>query len=57
MTKGQDNFPKTIVKTTYLLNDYKMPARQQHVKDPNNDGVAFMQNMGGTAPPPVGDIW
>jgi hypothetical protein len=56
MTKGQDNFLKTIVKTTCLLNDYKLPARQQRVKDPNNDGVAFMQNTGGTAPPPVEDI-
>jgi hypothetical protein len=56
MTKGQDNFPKTIIKTTHLLNDYKVPTRQQRVKDPNNNGVAFMQNTGGTAPPPVGDI-
>ncbi len=56
MTKGQDNFPKNIVKTTHLLNNYKVPARQQHVKDPNNNGVAFVQSMGGTAPPLVGDI-
>ncbi len=54
--KGQDNFQKTIVKTTRLLNNYKVPARQQHVKDPNNNGVAFMQNTGGTALPPIGDI-
>jgi hypothetical protein len=56
MTKGQDNFPKTIIKTTNLLNNYKVLARQQHVKDPNNDGVAFMQNTAGTAPLPEGDI-
>jgi hypothetical protein len=56
MTKGQDNFPKTTIKTTHLLNDYKVPVRQQRFKDPNNDGVAFMQNTGGTALPPVGDI-
>ncbi len=56
MTKGQDNFPKTIVKTTCLLNDYKVPARQQCIKDPNNDGVAFVQNTGGTAPLPIRDI-
>jgi hypothetical protein len=56
MTKGKYNFLKTIVKTTRLLNDYKVPARQQQVKDPNNDGVAFAQNLGGTAPLPVGDI-
>ncbi len=56
MTKGQDNFPKTIVKTTHLLNNYKVPARQQRIKDPDNDGVELMQNTGGTAPPLVGDI-
>jgi hypothetical protein len=51
MTKGQDNFLKTIVETMRLLNNYKLPGRQQHVKDPNtNNGVAFVQNMGGTAP-------
>ena len=26
MTKGQDNYPKTIVETTRLLDDYKVPA-------------------------------
>ncbi len=56
MTKRQDNFPKTIIKTMHLLNNYKVLVRQQHVKDPNNDGVAFVQNAGGTALPPVGDI-
>ncbi len=56
MTKGQDNFLKSIIETTLLLNNYKVPARQQRVKDPNNDGVAFVQNMRGTVPPPVGDI-
>jgi hypothetical protein len=49
MTKGQDNFPKTIVKKKHFLNDYKVLARQQCVKNPNNDGVAFVQNTGGTA--------
>jgi hypothetical protein len=43
MTKGTDNYPKTIVETTRLLNDYKVPARQQRVRDPGNDGVAFVQ--------------
>ncbi len=36
MMKGQDNFPKTIIKTMHLLNDYKVPSRQQRIKDPNN---------------------
>ncbi len=56
MTKGQDNFPKTIVETACLLNDYNVPVRQQRVKDPNNNGVEFVQNTGGTTLPPVGDI-
>jgi hypothetical protein len=56
MTKGQDDFPKTIVKTTCLLNNYKVLARQQRIRDPNDNGVAFVQNLGGTAPLPVGDI-
>ncbi len=60
MTKGQDNFPKSIVETTRLLNDYKVPARQQRVRDPNDDGVAFVQTgqkkPGGARAPPVGDV-
>jgi hypothetical protein len=39
MTKGQDNFLKTIIKITCLLNNYKVPARQQCIKDLNNNGV------------------
>jgi hypothetical protein len=35
---------------------HKVLARQQHLKDLNDDGVAFVQNTGGTAPPLVGDI-
>jgi hypothetical protein len=56
MTKGQDNLPKTIVKMTCLLNNYKVPAKQQHIKGPNNNGVAFVKNTGCTALLPVGDI-
>jgi hypothetical protein len=55
MMKGQDNFRKTI-KTMRLLNNYKVPARQQRVDDPNNNGVAFVQNTGGTDSPTVGDV-
>ena len=43
MTKGTDNYPKTIVETTHLLNDYKVPARQQRIRDPDDDGVTFVQ--------------
>jgi hypothetical protein len=57
MTKGQDNIPKTIVKRMHLLNNYKVPVRQQRIKDPSDNGVAFVQNTGGTAPSPIGVIW
>jgi hypothetical protein len=53
MTKGQDNCLKTIVKTMHLLNNYNVPVRQQHTKHLNDNGL---QNTGGTALPPVGDI-
>jgi hypothetical protein len=39
MAKERDNFPKTIIKTTCLLNDYKVPTRQQCVKDPTRTMV------------------
>jgi hypothetical protein len=54
-TKGLDNFLKTIVKTTRLVNNYKVPARQHRIKDPNDNEVAFVQNTGGTALPLVED--
>ncbi len=50
ITMGQDQFPKTIVETQHLLNDYKMPSRQHHVKEPDSNGVAFLQNGGNPAP-------
>jgi hypothetical protein len=60
MTKGQDNFPKNMVKTTRLLNDYKVPVRQQRVRDPNDDGVAFVhagqKKPGGAAAPSAADV-
>ena len=28
MTKGTDNFPKTMVETMRMLNNYRVPARQ-----------------------------
>jgi hypothetical protein len=30
MTKGTDNYPKTIVETTCLLSEYKVPPRHVH---------------------------
>jgi hypothetical protein len=47
------------VETTRLLNNYKVPARQQCVKDPNDDGVAFTQTSPrkpGANAPPVRDV-
>jgi hypothetical protein len=44
MTMQQDKFPKTTVETHGLLNDYKTPPRQQRAKDPDSNGVAFVQN-------------
>jgi hypothetical protein len=42
MTKGVDNFPKTMVETLQLMSNYKAPARAQCVKE-NGKGVAFIQ--------------
>jgi hypothetical protein len=42
MTKGADNFPKTMVKTLQLMSNYKVPVRAKGVKE-NGEGVAFVQ--------------
>ncbi len=42
MTKGVDNFPKTMVKMLQLMNDYKVLARAQCINE-NSKGVAFVQ--------------
>jgi hypothetical protein len=46
MTKGMDNYPKTIVKTMCILNDYKVPARLQRFPQVDGEGMAFTQNGG-----------
>jgi hypothetical protein len=33
MTKGQDNYPKTMVEEARLMNDYKITARTQCAHD------------------------
>jgi hypothetical protein len=43
ITKGVGNFPKTMVKTLQLMSDYKVPAREQCIRE-NSMGVAFMQD-------------
>ena len=47
MTKGQDNYPKTMVETTRLLNDYKVSVRAQQARDDPGEGMAFVQDRGG----------
>ena len=42
MTKGVDNFPKTIVNTMHLMSDYKVPERAPRVRAGGNKGVAFI---------------
>ncbi len=43
MTKGVDNFPKTIVDTMHLMSDYKVPERAPHIQAGGNEVVAFVQ--------------
>ncbi len=47
MTKGQDNYPKTMVEATRLLNDYKVAGRSQRARDDPGEGMAFIQDRGG----------
>ncbi len=46
MTKGSNNFPKTIVELVQLLNDYKVPTRHQHNQEHKCNDVAFIQGNG-----------
>ena len=43
MSLGKDSYPKTIVETTRLLNEYKVPPRAQRVRENQIEGVAFVQ--------------
>jgi len=47
MTKGTDNYPKTLVDTMRLITDYKVPPRLQRVQPGGETGVAFVQDGGG----------
>jgi hypothetical protein len=47
MTKGQDNYPKTMVEATRLLNDYRTAGRPQRARDDPGEGMAFIQDRGG----------
>ncbi len=46
MTKGVDNFPKTIVNTMHLMSDYKVPKRAPRIRAGGNEGVPFVQAGG-----------
>ncbi len=47
MTKGTDNYPKTIVETTRRLTGYVPPPRLQRARDLDGKGLAFVQGKGG----------
>jgi hypothetical protein len=47
MTKGTDNYPKTIFETMHLLTDFVPPPRLQRARDPDGEGLAFIQGKGG----------
>jgi hypothetical protein len=44
MAMKQDKFPKTTVEMQGLLNNYKTLPRPQRAKDPDSNGVTFVQN-------------
>ena len=55
MTKGTDNFPKTIVETMRLLTNYVPLPRLQCARDPDGKGLAFVQGEGGALRGPKKD--
>ena len=56
MTKGADNYPKTIVETLRLLTDYVPPPRLQRVHNPDGEGLAFVQGEVGVMHGPKKDL-
>ncbi len=56
MTKGTDNYSKTMVETMRMLTDYVPPPRLQRVHDPDSKGPAFIQGEGGASRGPKKDI-
>jgi hypothetical protein len=46
MTKGTDNYPKTIVERMRILNDCKVPSRLQRTPQADGEGMAFVQEGG-----------
>ncbi len=58
MTKRTNNYPQTVVKTTCLLSEYKVPSRHVCARQLDSEGVAFVQG-GGEKKPAIGaiDCW
>ncbi len=56
MMKGTDNYPKTMAETMRMLTDYVPPPRLQRVRDPDGEGLAFIQGKGGASRGPKNDI-
>ncbi len=50
MTKGTNNFSETVVQTTRLLSNYKVPPRHVRAQEPNSKGVGFVQGAGEKTP-------
>ncbi len=50
MTKGTNNFPKTVVETTRLLSNYEVPPRHVCAREPDSEGMAFVQGAGEKTP-------
>lgn len=57
MAKGIDNFPKTIVETTRLMNDYNIPPRAPRIRAGVSEGLAFVQSGGGASAAADLDCW
>ncbi len=56
MTKGTDNYPKTMVETMRMLTNYAPLPRLQRVHDPDGEGLAFIQGKGSALRSPKKDI-
>ena len=47
MTKGANNYPKTIVETMRMFTNYIPPWRLQRMRDPDGEGLAIIQGESG----------
>ncbi len=55
MKKETNNLPKTMVKTMRMLTNYIPLPRLQHMRDPDGEGLAFIQGEGGASRGPKRD--